>query len=94
MGKNNKKQASAAFLLTAFALSAGLGKETEVKAETVQSETPAFEEEELGNIWYYGNNITDMMDGSSILIDGVDYYGSEKGVTYLDLSAFLPERSK
>lgn len=86
MGKNNKKQVSAALLLTAFALSAGFGKETEAKAETVQSETPAFEEEELGNIWYYGNNITDMMDGSSILIDGVDYYGSEKGVTYLDLS--------
>lgn len=53
--------------------------------EPTEEPTEDVEEiEEAAGIWYYGNEITDILYGRDILVDGIRYYGNENGLFYLD----------
>ena len=55
-------------------------KETEEPTEEATEEAT----EESAGIWYCGNEITDILYGRDILVDGIRYYGNDKGLFYLD----------
>lgn len=60
--------------------------ETEESTEEVteeETEEPTEETEESAGIWYCGNEITNILYGRDILIDGIRYYGNENGLFYL-----------
>ncbi len=59
--------------------------EVEETEEVTEEETETNEEaEESAGIWYCGNEITDILYGRDILVDGIRYYGNDKGLFYLD----------
>lgn len=59
--------------------------EVEETEEVTEEETETNEEaEESAEIWYCGNEITDILYGRDILVDGIRYYGNDKGLFYLD----------
>lgn len=57
---------------------------TEEETEEPTEEATEEATEESAGIWYCGNEITDILYGRDILVDGIRYYGNDKGLFYLD----------